>query len=350
MSDEFAIPTGMVEDCGRLLGWCNAKCDTVVIAYRQFIELVRQFEDWNAIMLLPPPCVDWVWFTHLVQYEKHYVKACQDYCGGNFIRHHCTAINPATEISRMVTTAIAVKARFDKNVVDPEIWSFVDAAGVHRYTYAHAMQQPPNEPKVTQQQQQQERPKSQTTPKNDATLPHLSPSSNYQPEKQQQEPHPDSSTIASKDKITIFLSTEDGQKKPITIPRFLKIGKLFEQFSQRSGIDMESLAFLTNGAQVDPNQSPAALKLRYYDTITVVTIVKFLVCSPQLSQELPVKMKRSTPMGVAMDHYRQRNRIPRTRAVQFFTRSGPIGRDETPKSLGLKNGVEIIVMLLKKES
>ena len=91
MSDEFAIPDGMIETCARQLvhiGWSHAECDVLLVAYRQYVELVRQLEDWNALLLYPPLCVDLVWFAHAVQYKEHYIHA----------------MDPATESSRRATT------------------------------------------------------------------------------------------------------------------------------------------------------------------------------------------------------------------------------------------------------
>ena len=317
MSDEFAIPDGMIETCARQLvhiGWSHAECDVLLVAYRQYVELVRQLEDWNALLLYPPLCVDLVWFAHAVQYKEHYLQACQDYCGGNIIRHHSTAMDPATESSRRATTQIAVQARFDKNAVSPEIWSLVDG---HRDGHA--------------------------------SKPTMTPPLQHPMRQRAQQPHSiPNRTTEGNDKVTLILTTHDGPHQSFRIPRCGQIGNLFEIFSQRSGIPLTNLAFLFNRHQIDPSQTPQTLKLRNNDTITVATVVTFLVHCPQLQQVLPIRMKRSTLMGIALDRYRQRNRIPISNVVRFFTASVAIGRNDTPKKLELEDGTQIIALVWKK--
>ena len=56
-------------------------------AYRQFIKLKYQFEDWHCDAnkgILPSVPVRKVWNQHLLDIE-HYIKACHEYCGNGRI-------------------------------------------------------------------------------------------------------------------------------------------------------------------------------------------------------------------------------------------------------------------------
>jgi len=352
MIEEFAVPDSLVlQRCAQHFEWSDAKLDSVLVAYRQYLELVRHFEDLNATMLIPPACVDCIWLAHMLLDEQHYVKACLEYCG-SVIRHHSTTLNIQTEAARMVTTQICVQARFDKNKVDAEIWSFANAAGVHASrAFALALQQ--DVPKTTQQQQQQ----SQLQSIPSTMIPLLSnqlqsePSSQQPQPQQKQRPENKPNSIAravagsKSEKITITLATEAGQTKTLKINPSTKMGGFFDDFAKRCKIPTANLVFLHNGQQIERTQTPKMLKLRSTDTIVVATVVKITFYCPQLKQEMPIKMKRSMPMGMAFDQYLLHNRVKSTQQMRFYTRAGEISRVDTPKMLGLVDGSQVVAHL-----
>ena len=54
----FSIPDGLLPRCARQFGWTTEFSQRILMAYRQFMELKRQHEDWNATVLSPPRLVD----------------------------------------------------------------------------------------------------------------------------------------------------------------------------------------------------------------------------------------------------------------------------------------------------
>jgi hypothetical protein len=71
----FRVPDSLHARCSRLAGWDDAMCVAVLEAYRQFMELKVQHEDWDATILFPPQQVDIMWRQHILD-VKHYTKAC----------------------------------------------------------------------------------------------------------------------------------------------------------------------------------------------------------------------------------------------------------------------------------
>ena len=104
----FSIPDGLLPRCARQFGWTTEFCQRILMAYRQFMELKRQHEDWNATVLSPPWLVDKMWHEHILDVQ-HYVQACHDYCGNNLIIGHNPdgALDPAAQATRIQTTKIA---------------------------------------------------------------------------------------------------------------------------------------------------------------------------------------------------------------------------------------------------
>jgi len=79
--DQLAIPDRLFLRCTRRYGWSDETCQCILVAYREFMELKRQRNDWNATVLVPPTeDVDRMWHEHILDVQ-HYVKACDDYCG-----------------------------------------------------------------------------------------------------------------------------------------------------------------------------------------------------------------------------------------------------------------------------
>lgn len=352
MSEDFAVPDSLVQRCARHFGWSDAKRESVLVAYRQYMELVRHLEDWNSIMLIPPAYVDCLWLAHVLLDEQQYVKACMDYCG-TVVRHHSTALNTKTETARMVTIQICVQARFDKDKVDAEIWSFANPAGVDA-SYAFALALLHDAAKMNHhQQQQQNQQQLQIVPSTKIPpLPHQpqpEPSSQQPPQKPRTQKQPDSlarvAAGSKSEKITITLATEAGQTKALKIKPSIKMGGFFDDFAKRCNIPTANLVFLHNGQPIERGQTPKTLKLRNNDTIIIATVVQVIFYCPQLKQETPIKMKRSMPMGMAFDQYLLHNRVPTPQQVRFYTRAGEIARSDTPKTLGLVEGSQVVAHL-----
>jgi len=124
--DSFAIPSSLGTRCKRIYKWNDAFADTALTAYHQFIKLKLQQEDWNATILSPSLTVNKVWQQHILQVQ-HYVKACQDYTGGELIGYDPEeGSDKVARAKRVEATKLCLKTLFGKKDVDAEAWKFGD--------------------------------------------------------------------------------------------------------------------------------------------------------------------------------------------------------------------------------
>ena len=70
--DQGATP--LVRRCIRVHGWDAPKARRVLAAYRQFLTLKTEHEDWDATVLSPCPLVDQMWQQHVLDV----VNYCHD--------------------------------------------------------------------------------------------------------------------------------------------------------------------------------------------------------------------------------------------------------------------------------
>lgn len=219
----FAIPGGLFRRCAEEFGWCDATYNRVVIAYQQFMELKKQHEDWHAEIISPPVDVDKLWHEHIL-YVEHYVQSCHEYCGHLIGHDPDGAMDSAAHAERIKNTKISVKSRFDKNDIDNEIWSFDG-------TVANAVDQNNKRARIEQPAQQR-----QGTPGNTITL-----------------------RFHFKDEVTFF-----------KMGKHARIGKAFEAWAQRNGVNVSHYHFLLGCDKIGHEQTPFTLELNDDDEILVM--------------------------------------------------------------------------------
>lgn len=117
----FTVPPQLVEHCTKLKNWDPSKQQASVKAYRQFMDLKKQLEDWSGSILLPPSDVEFLWKQHMMMPQSYYT-CCQQFCGA-IIDRPLRGDEPAARFQRMATTKVAVKARFGLMHFDPSIWN-----------------------------------------------------------------------------------------------------------------------------------------------------------------------------------------------------------------------------------
>jgi len=217
----FSIPDGLLPRCARQFGWTPEFCQRILTAYRQFMELKRQHEDWNATVLSPPVLVDKMWHEHILDVQ-HYVQACHNYCGNNLIVGHNPdgALDPAAQAFRIQTTKISVRARFDKQVIDSKIWSvFGDGARIVANSNVHHNKRPREH--VDQDQEH----------------------------------------------LVVRIRDQVGDETVFRVKRSTKMELIFEKYANRKGVSSSSLAFLLDGDRISPELTPAMLELEEEDQI-----------------------------------------------------------------------------------
>ena len=111
---EFALPESLLPRLMRELHWANDFTKSALIAYRQFIKLVLEYEDWGVKRFLPPPMVDIVWRQHLL-HPIDYQQSCMEYCG------HVVDYDPELDRShkkeRVKSTKIHLRMLFGNEMV-----------------------------------------------------------------------------------------------------------------------------------------------------------------------------------------------------------------------------------------
>ena len=100
--------------------WDESKCRRVLNAYHQFLELKKQFQDWDATILSPSRVVDLMWRQHLLDFTNYYhdtILLC-----GHVVGHNPDeALDGPAKAARIKSTRIALFEHFGSDY-DKEMW------------------------------------------------------------------------------------------------------------------------------------------------------------------------------------------------------------------------------------
>jgi hypothetical protein len=100
--------------------WDETKCRRVLNAYNQFLELKKQFRDWDATILSPSRVVDLMWRQHLLDFTNYYhdtILLC-----GHVVGHNPDeALDGPAKAARTKATRIALFEHFGSDY-DKEMW------------------------------------------------------------------------------------------------------------------------------------------------------------------------------------------------------------------------------------
>jgi len=114
--------TAIVKRCMRVHGWTQEKSRRILTAYRQFLTLKKEHEDWDATGLSPSLLVDQMWHQHILDVTNY----CHDMmllCG-RVVGHNPDGAGEGSRLSGKVerdkATRKALKQRFPQ--YDKEIW------------------------------------------------------------------------------------------------------------------------------------------------------------------------------------------------------------------------------------
>ena len=237
----LAVPDGLLPRCARNFGWDRAKCDRVLTAYRQFMELTRQHQDWDGALLTPPLEVDKMWFEHILDVEQ-YVPACQAYFGRLIGRNPDGAPDSADRATSIQTTKISVQSRFAKEDVDSKIWSF----GA------------PVENSVIPKQEEAKKSSKDKSDSNDNDLVvQLSPD--------------EQATLkggdGDKESTVIRIRDSVGNETFFKVRRTMPMWRIFDRWAERKGEVRQKFRFYLDGEKVGPDETPDMLKLDDQDPI-----------------------------------------------------------------------------------
>ncbi|CAB9506657.1 expressed unknown protein [Seminavis robusta] len=120
----FEVPVGLKDRLVRDGKMTPDVAEKAITAYKQFIFLKQRTKDWDATIVSPSGSVDIVWHEHILD-VKHYVKACNEYCGRLIGHNPDGGLNVAARGDRVKHTKLLLQAIFGDDH-DTAVWSFGD--------------------------------------------------------------------------------------------------------------------------------------------------------------------------------------------------------------------------------
>ena len=193
--------------CQREYLWDEAKCRRVLNAYRQFLELKKILEDWDATILSPSQVVDQMWHQHLLDVTNY----CHDtilLCGHVVGHNPDGALDGPAKAARTKTTRDALFENFGSDY-NKEMW--------------------------------------------------LTPTELHEEER-----------IDSKIPIELILRDKTGKKQLFKLNRHQKLSVLFKSYAQMTGVAVHELRFLLDGELIPESATPFDLELNDHDEIDVI--------------------------------------------------------------------------------
>jgi Ubiquitin family len=116
----------LVYRCMREYYWSKEYTLRVLKGYRQFLELKKILEDWDAKILAPSPPVNQMWLQHILD-VANYCHDCLLICGRVIGNDPDCALDEWALEKRMLATKQLLRARFEREI-DSDIWRFDDSA------------------------------------------------------------------------------------------------------------------------------------------------------------------------------------------------------------------------------
>ncbi|KAL7455145.1 hypothetical protein ACHAWC_006729 [Mediolabrus comicus] len=215
--------TPLVKRCMRTYGWDEVKTRKVLNAYRQFITLKRESQDWDAKILSPCYLVDQMWHCHILDV----VNYCHDMmllCGRVVGHDPDGALDYEAKQKRDETTRELLQKRFEN--YDEDVWDY--SLG----------------------QNNKERGGEEST----------GPVDKGNDEKE-----------AGAEAITIILKDQNGEETMFKVKRTTKLAKVMNAYADRKGVDVNRLRFMADpiGGSICFNDTPETLDLEDNDQIYV---------------------------------------------------------------------------------
>jgi small ubiquitin-related modifier len=196
-----------VARCQREYLWDEAKCRRVLNAYRQFLELKKTFEDWDATILSPSQVVDQMWHQHLLDVTNY----CHDtilLCGHVVGHNPDGALDGPAKAARTKTTRDALFENFGSDY-NKKMW--------------------------------------------------LTPTELHEEER-----------IDSKIPITLILRDQTGEQTSFKLKRSTELSGLFNTYAKMKGVVGHDLRFLFGGERIPESATPFDLELNDQDEIDVI--------------------------------------------------------------------------------
>eukprot|EP00577_Skeletonema_sp_RCC1716_P011776 CAMPEP_0113397008 /NCGR_PEP_ID=MMETSP0013_2-20120614/14127_1 /TAXON_ID=2843 ORGANISM="Skeletonema costatum, Strain 1716" /NCGR_SAMPLE_ID=MMETSP0013_2 /ASSEMBLY_ACC=CAM_ASM_000158 /LENGTH=430 /DNA_ID=CAMNT_0000281515 /DNA_START=43 /DNA_END=1335 /DNA_ORIENTATION=- /assembly_acc=CAM_ASM_000158 len=282
--------SALVKRCMRTYSWDEAKARKVLAAYRQFIVLKKNHQDWNAKILSPCYLVDQMWHCHILDV----VNYCHDMmllCGHVVGHNPDGALDAAAKNRRDDTTRASLEEHFGS--YDEEVWrSSPGAANGNVKNVANQSEGAAND---------------------------------------------EESGAASPGVITIHMKSGEGEeaKTLLIVQRTIRMETVFNTFAASKKVTPSSLTFSLNGESIDENKTLEELDLKDDDVIDCLPTTIKLRLKFYNDSEFTVKVKRTDKMEEVF------NNIVKTKkgypASIYEVNGNFIQRDSTPESMRLND-------------
>ncbi|KAL7448441.1 hypothetical protein ACHAWC_000627, partial [Mediolabrus comicus] len=213
--------TPLVKRCMRTYGWDEVKTRKVLNAYRQFITLKKESQDWDAQILSPCYLVDQMWHCHILDV----VNYCHDMmllCGRVVGHDPDGALDCEAKQQRDETTRELLQERFGS--YDEDVWDYS-----------------------------------------------LGQNNNERREEENAGPVDEGNDEKEKvtEVITIRLTDQNGEETMFKVKRAIKMQKVMDAYAGKKGVDVRDLRFMQHGLTVIGADTPETLDLEDNDQIDV---------------------------------------------------------------------------------
>ena len=233
--------SALVKRCMRTHSWNETKARKVLAAYRQFLLLKKIHEDWNADILSPCHLVDEMWLCHI----SDVVNYCHDMmllCG-HVVGHNPDALNIEAKRKRDHDTRVCLTEEFGE--YDKEVWDYSPNAAAARAINDRSAQSAASGD-------------SGGSFNFNSSLPKFG------------EAGGDPGSDLSNEAIAIFVKDNVGEETMFKIKRTTQLGKVFNAYAERKGVDDGDLRFMLDGERVSYDDTPTILYLDDGDQIDVM--------------------------------------------------------------------------------
>ncbi|GKZ00202.1 hypothetical protein MPSEU_000973200 [Mayamaea pseudoterrestris] len=112
----------LMRRCVRTHGWSHDFAERVCKAYRQFLELKKVLEDWDAQIVAPSLAVEQMWKMHMMD-PVSYIHDCLLLCGRVVGHDPDGELDEWAQEKRVMATKQLLKARYESHI-DQDVWKF----------------------------------------------------------------------------------------------------------------------------------------------------------------------------------------------------------------------------------
>mmetsp|Transcript_12168 Transcript_12168/g.21081 ORF Transcript_12168/g.21081 Transcript_12168/m.21081 type:complete len:432 (+) Transcript_12168:64-1359(+) len=313
--------TPLVKRCMRVYNWTLPKTRKVLTAYRQFLSLKKDYQDWDATILSPSHLVDQMWHQHIldvVNYAHDMMLLCGRVVGHNPDGAMCG------KAERDATTREALERRFPK--FDREIWG----VGTEEDILEHG----------------------------DGQIIAIEERGGISSTNKPKSSYVDNGEPMNIDYVRVkFIDDESKRGRYLSINRKVPMTAIFNIIASGKGVGVSKLAFFLYskrdgwiGRRIKVGDIPALLELENGDEIRVFPNYELtIIFKAQNSEETHFKLKRTTKLKKVFAAYASRKGVD-VEDLKFFLDGERIGdvHIATPISLELIDYDQIHVVPVQR--